>query len=147
MGGLNTSLQIGLKALEATQGALSATSNNISNVNTPGYTREVVQFSESPETLSVGGVTGGGVNLDNLQSVRDEILNLQIQQQTSGQSSADTQLAGLQQVENYFTNTGQDIASAITAFSKSLNQVSAAPSVFIVTISREPGAVWPFSRY
>lgn len=128
MGGLNTSLQIGLKALEATQGALSATSNNIANANTPGYTREVVQFSESPESLSVSGVLGGGVNLDNVQSVRDEILNLQIQQQTSGQSSADTQLAALQQVETYFTSTGQDVASAITAFSKSLNQLSAEPA-------------------
>jgi flagellar hook protein FlgE len=36
MSGLNTSLLIGLQALEAAQGALDATSNNIANVNTPG---------------------------------------------------------------------------------------------------------------
>lgn len=128
MGGLNTSLLIGVQALEATQGALSATSNNIANVNTPGYTREVAQFTENAQTLNGGQVMGGGVSLNNVQSVRDEILNLQIQQQTSGQSSADTQLASLQQVQNYFASTGQDIASAITAFSKSLNQLSATPT-------------------
>ena len=47
MGGLNTSLLIGMQALDATQGALDATSNNIANANTPGYTREVAQFSEN----------------------------------------------------------------------------------------------------
>jgi flagellar hook-associated protein FlgK len=36
MGGLRTSLSIGMQALEATQGALDATSNNIANANTPG---------------------------------------------------------------------------------------------------------------
>ena len=45
MGGLNTSLLIGVQALDANQGALEATSNNIANVNTPGYTREVAQFT------------------------------------------------------------------------------------------------------
>lgn len=128
MSGLNTSLLIGLQALEATQGALNATSNNIANANTPGYTREVPQFSENQETLSGGEVNGGGVNLDGLQSIRDELLNLQIQQQTSLQNSADTQSASLQQVQTYFTSTGEDIASALTSFSTSLSQLSATPS-------------------
>jgi flagellar hook-associated protein 1 len=128
MGGLNTSLFIGVQALEATQGALTATSNNIANANTPGYTREVPQFSENAETVSGGAVLGGGVNLQGLQSVRDQLLNLQIQQQISQQSSADTESASLQQVQNYFSNTGQDIASALTAFSKNLNQLSASPT-------------------
>ncbi len=91
MGGLTTSLLIGVQALEASQAALNATSNNIANANTPGYTREVAQFSENPETLAAEPSSGGGVSLDSIQSVRDELLNLQIQQQTSQQSSADTQ--------------------------------------------------------
>jgi len=37
MPGLNTSLSIAVQALQAEQGALSVTANNISNVNTPGY--------------------------------------------------------------------------------------------------------------
>ena len=61
MGGLNTSLFVGMQALEATRGALEATSNNIANANTPGYTREVAQFSENPESVSSAGV---GVFID-----------------------------------------------------------------------------------
>ena len=41
MPGLNTSLYISVQALMAEQGALNVTTNNIANVNTPGYTREV----------------------------------------------------------------------------------------------------------
>jgi flagellar hook-associated protein 1 FlgK len=119
---------IGLQALEASQSALDATSNNIANANTPGYTREVVQLSENAENESAGTVTGGGVTLDGIQSVRDELLNLQIQQQTSLQSSADTQSSILQQIQQYFASSGNDIATTLSSFSSSLAQLSANPS-------------------
>jgi flagellar hook-associated protein 1 FlgK len=128
MGGLNTSLLISTQALETAQGAISATSNNIANSNTPGYTREVPQFAESPLSQTGSTVIGGGVSLTGLQSVRDELLNLQIQNQTSLQSSADTQSSLLQEVQTNFTTTGGDITSALSAFSSSLAELSANPS-------------------
>jgi flagellar hook-associated protein FlgK len=79
MGGLSTALLIGVGGLDAAQGALDATSNNIANVNTPGYTREEAQLSELAENDSNNQITGGGVTLDGLQSIRDELLNMQIQ--------------------------------------------------------------------
>jgi len=128
MGGLTTSLLAGMTALDATQAALDATSNNISNANTPGYTREVVELGENAENVNAVSVTGGGVSLEGIQSIRDELLNLQIQQQTSLQSCADTQSSSLEQIQNYFSSTGSDIASELTAFSSSLAQLSASPS-------------------
>jgi flagellar hook-associated protein 1 FlgK len=128
MGGLNTSLLIGLQALEANQGALDATSNNIANSNTTGYTREVAQFSENQQTVSGNDVTGGGVSLDAVKSIRDELLNLQVQQQTSLQKSADAQSSILDQIQTSFTTTGGDIASELTGFSTSLTQLSASPT-------------------
>ncbi|HEY2856820.1 MAG TPA: flagellar hook-associated protein FlgK [Terracidiphilus sp.] len=128
MGGLTTSLLMGLQALEVNQAALDATSNNIANANTAGYTREVPLISENAERLLGGIVTGGGVTLDSIQSVRDELLNLRIQQLTSQQSSADTQSASLQQIQNMFASSGGDIGSLFTAFSQSLAQLSSNPS-------------------
>ncbi len=124
MGGLNTALLIGVGGLDAAQGALDATSNNIANVNTPGYTREEAQLSELPQTDSAGQVNGGGVTLEGVKSIRDELLNVMIQQQTSQQSAADSESASLQQVQTYFTSTGTDIASALSAFSSSLVELS-----------------------
>ncbi len=128
MGGLNATLNIGVQALDAAQAALDATSNNIANVNTPGYTEEVAQLSEDGLNQSSGDITGGGVTMDGIQSVQDELLNLQIQQQTSSQSSASTESASLQQIQTYFTTTGTDIASALTTFSNSLDALSASPT-------------------
>ena len=128
MGGLNTSLLIGMEALDVSQGALNDTSNNIANANTPGYTREIPEISEMPETMSGGVVAGGGVSLNGLQSVRDELLNLQIQQQTSAQSSADAESSALEQIQTNFSSSGNDIASTFAAFSSSLAQLSASPS-------------------
>jgi flagellar hook-associated protein 1 FlgK len=124
MGGLSTALLIGVGGLDAAQGALDATSNNIANVNTPGYTREVAQLSEVPENDSDNQITGGGVTLDGLMSIRDELLNMQINQQTSLQNAADAESSSLQQLQTNFTSTGTDIASALTAFSSSLVQLS-----------------------
>jgi flagellar hook-associated protein 1 len=119
---------MGMQALDATQAALDATSNNIANANTPGYTREEANLSENQENELYGIVSGGGVTLDGIQSVRDELLNLQIQQQTSLQYGADAQSSSLQQIETYFSSTGNDIGSTLSAFSSSLAQLSANPS-------------------
>jgi flagellar hook-associated protein 1 len=119
---------MGMQALDATQAALDATSNNIANANTTGYTREEANLSENQENELYGMVTGGGVTLDGIQSVRDELLNLQIQQQTSLQYGADAQSSSLQQIETYFSSTGNDIGSTLSAFSSSLAQLSANPS-------------------
>jgi flagellar hook-associated protein 1 FlgK len=124
MGGLSTSLLIGVQALEVSQGALDATSNNIANANTAGYTREVPEISENAQNVSGGVVTGGGVTLNGLQSVRDELLNLQIEQQTSAQSQADAQSSALSQVQTYFTTSGTDIETAFANFSSSLTALS-----------------------
>jgi flagellar hook-associated protein 1 FlgK len=128
MGGLNTSLSIGIQALDAAQAALDVTSHNIANANTPGYSKEVVQLSANSMTESGGDVGGGGVTVDGLQSTQNQLLNLQIQQQTSLQSSTDIQSAGLQQIQTFFTTTGTDVATALTALSSSLVALSASPA-------------------
>ena len=124
MGGLNTALLSAVSSLNATQGALDATSNNIANVNTPGYTREQALLSESQETQNGDEVSGGGVQLLGLQSIRDELLNLQINQQTSLQGAANTESSSLDQVQTLFNPTGTDIASTLSNFSSSLVELS-----------------------
>lgn len=127
MGGLNTVLGIGMQALDVSEAELNTAGNNIANANTPGYTDETVDISANPTTLSGGSVSGGGVTLDQIASSRDELLNRQIQQQTSLQSSADTESAALEQLQTYFSSDGTDIASGLSSFSSSLTALSANP--------------------
>ncbi len=128
MAGLTTSLMMAMHALQADQAALSATNNNIANANTPGYSRQIAILSEAAPLQDGSFTVGNGVDFKGFQSVRDQVLNLQIQQQTSEQSSADAQSASLQQIETSFSNSGRDIASALSSFYSSLSRLSANPT-------------------
>jgi flagellar hook-associated protein 1 FlgK len=127
---LNASLSIAVESLNAASGALQATNNNIANANTPGYTREVpVLVSEAPISIFGHGATvGDGVDLTKFQSVRDELLQTQIQQETSSQSGANAQLNALQQIEPTFTTSSQDIGTEMSAFFSSISTLSTNPS-------------------
>jgi flagellar hook-associated protein 1 FlgK len=127
---LNASLSIAVQSLNAASGALQATNNNIANANTPGYTREVpVLQSTAPISIFGNGATvGDGVNLLKFQSVRDELLQMQIQQETSSQSGANAQLTSLQQIEPTFTTSTQDIGTEMSALFSSISTLSTNPS-------------------
>jgi flagellar hook-associated protein 1 FlgK len=117
-----------MHALMAQQGAMDATTNNIANANTPGYTRQVPVLTEVPPTCQGSLVFGNGVALQKFQSVRDELLELRIQEETSQQSSADAQTNATQQIEPLFTSSGQDIGSQMSAFFASISKLSANPA-------------------
>jgi flagellar hook-associated protein 1 len=128
MGSLSSSLWIATGALDVDQGAIDVTTNNIANQNTPGYSREVVDLSEG-SPVEVGQLTyGTGVNLDQVQSVRDQVLTLQIAEQTTQQSGAQTQLNSLQQVQALFSSSSQGIGADLSSFFNSISQLSTNPT-------------------
>ena len=127
---LNASLSIAVQSLNAASGALQATNNNIANANTPGYTREtpVLQSVAPISIFGTNASVGDGVNLLRFQSVRDELLQTQIRQETSAQSGANAQLASLQQIEPVFTTSTQDIGTEMSALFSSISALSTNPS-------------------
>jgi flagellar hook-associated protein 1 len=128
MGSLLATMSIATGAMGAEQSALSETANNVANVNTPGYSRKEPQFSENPP-LVLGPITyGTGVSLENVSSVRDPILQLQIQQQTGEESGLNAQVAVMQQVQAQFSRQGNDIGSQISALFSGISQLSTEPT-------------------
>jgi len=78
-------MSIATGALGAEEGALDATTNNVANANTPGYSRQQPILAEN-DPIPVGSVTyGTGVSLEKLESLRDPILQLRIQEETQQQ--------------------------------------------------------------
>src|SRR5271165_812302 len=124
---LNTSLIVAMQSLLAEQGALDATTNNIANVNTPGYTRELPVLSEAPATQYANYSMGNGVVLEQFQSIRDQVLERRIQQVTQQNAGAQAQTNSLQQIETLFTSSGSDIGSEMSAFFNSITQLQADP--------------------
>ncbi len=67
-------LEIGKRALIAQRFGMDVTSNNIANVNTPGYARQRVEFGETDPQLLPGGkgYIGSGVEVANVRLFREE---------------------------------------------------------------------------
>jgi len=128
MSSLTASLATALSGLSAEQGALEATTNNVANVNTPGYTREVPIFV-TKDPVVIGSLTlGTGVDLQSIASVRDPILESQIQQETQTQGQLSALVSALTEAQTSFTSTTGDIGTAISKFFDSVNQLSTSPA-------------------
>lgn len=128
MSSLNASLAVALSGLAAEEGALAATTNNVANVNTPGYTREVPVLATN-DPVVLGNLTfGSGVDLQSIESIRDPILEARIQQETQTQGQLNSLVSALQQTQVNFTDNGGDVGTAITNFFNAVNQLSANPS-------------------
>lgn len=128
MSSLNASLATALSGLMSEQGAMGTTTNNIANVNTPGYSRQVPVLVTS-DPVELGNLTfGTGVTLQSVESIRDPLLESQIQQQTQSENQYSTLASALQQTQLNFTTTTSDIGTEITNFFNSVNQLSADPT-------------------
>lgn len=128
MSSLNASLAIALSGLNADQGAMAVTTNNVANANTAGYSREQAVLEASDPVVVDPLTFGSGVTLQNVESIRDPILETQIQQQTQTENQYSTLASALQQTQASFTSTTGDIGTAISNFFDSVNQLSTDPS-------------------
>ena len=66
MSSLNASLSTALSGLLTEQGALQATTNNVANVNTPGYSREEPVLVASDPVVVAPLTYGTGVTLQSV---------------------------------------------------------------------------------
>ena len=128
MSSLNASLATALSGLSAEQGALAATTNNVANVNTPGYSRQVPVLVTSNPIVVDPLTLGTGVTLSSIESIRDPILESSIQQESQTQGRLNAQVAALQQTQVNFVTSTSDIGTEITNFFNSINQLSTSPA-------------------
>jgi len=128
MASLNSALSLAVRSLDAATGALQLTNNNIANANTPGYVRQIAVLQEAGPVSGDGVGSGNGVVLEGYQSVRDELIQSQIQQETEAQGGANASLASLQQIEPTFTTSTQDIGTEMSALFSSISTLSTEPT-------------------
>jgi flagellar hook-associated protein 1 FlgK len=128
MSSISSVLSTAVQSLLADTGALQVTNDNIANANTPGYSRQVPIFQEAAPANDGSFGVGNGVVLEGYQSVRDELVSNQIQQETQSQSSANAQLNTLQQIQPTFTTSTEDIGTEMSALFTSLSSLSTNPT-------------------
>lgn len=129
MGSLTASLNTALSSMLAQQGAIDTTTNNIANVDTPGYSQQVANLEEAP-TIQEGDLTyGTGVQIASVTSLRDAVLDVRINQETAQQGQLNAFIGAGQQVQALFNETsGTGLQSSLTAFFNSFSELSSNPS-------------------
>lgn len=120
MAGLFDGINTMSTALRAFQQELDTTGHNVSNVDTPGYSRQVaVLGTMDPSTYVQGNLIsiGNGVTVQMVNRVRDMFLEGQRVDATSTQGQMQAKSDGLSNVESTFTDAnGSGISSSLTAF-------------------------------
>ncbi len=115
-------------ALAMNQTALDTTSNNISNVNTPGYSRQRVNITTGTSVFDGATFLSGGVSVANVERVYDRFLNTQImnaKQTLSEHSTKEEAMARLETVYTDLNDSGLD--SLLAQFFSSLEDVTNDP--------------------
>jgi flagellar hook-associated protein 1 len=115
-------------SLEATQGALSATTDNIANVNTPGFTRRRAVLVEQPPETQAGVTYGRGVQLQSIESVRDEMLELRLHAEAQQHGAAQARVDALQPLDALLSDLDNGLPARVGAFFNSLTALSAQPA-------------------
>src|SRR2546423_12324094 len=129
-------LQTALRGLLAEQEAINTTGHNIANANTPGYSRQTADLTES-DALTIpafSNVTGGGVQLGTgvdiatISRVRNLFLDVQYRAQNSAVGDASTRASILDQVQTGLAEpSDHGLGSQLDAFWNSWSDVANAP--------------------
>lgn len=121
-----------VSSMTAQQALLANSSNNIANVNTPGYTRREIDIRNRSEPVSVDSVlrVGSGVQIGDIRRITNEFLETSLRSAGAKQGKAEVKNEYLSRIESIFALSGSQstIGTALNNFFSSVNQVSLDPS-------------------
>lgn len=121
-----------VSAMTAHQALLANSSNNIANVNTPGYTRREIDIQTRADPLGVDGIlrVGSGVQLGEIRRITNAFLENSLRAASSKQGKAEVRNEYLARVENVFSLSGSQltVGLALNDFFSSVNKVGLNPS-------------------
>jgi flagellar hook-associated protein 1 FlgK len=116
-------------SLAAHREAAAVAGQNISNVNTPGYSRQTANLEAlTPAELVANGFIGRGVGVQSISQARDAFLERQIPNAIASQSSSSTESDALAAVSALDPDAAGGLSSALSAFYSSLRAVSQNPA-------------------
>jgi flagellar hook-associated protein 1 len=116
--GLLGTLNMAAQSLQTEMTGIAVTGQNLSNVNTTGYTRQTVNIQTTPDIETTSGPEGTGSEVASIQQAVDTLLNGQIQGQQSVSGYWNGQQSALQTVQDdldeFLSSTGGTSSSTST---------------------------------
>ncbi|ODS32172.1 MAG: flagellar hook-associated protein FlgK [Candidatus Scalindua rubra] len=126
----SSDLSVGLSGLLVSQRALQTIGHNIANVNTPGFSRQTVSLVARTPDISEFGPIGAGVTINQIQRIKDDLLDSQINEFTSLLGSAEVQNDTFQNLEAIFNELSESsLNNRLENFFGSIQQLSTNPEL------------------
>ena len=126
MSSLFSSLTAAARALDAQRFGLDVTGQNIANVNTPGYTRRVIDMAAVPPESN--RTAGRGVDVVAVRSARDLLIERRLQQEIPAERREAALADALGVVEVALGKPGESIDAALDRFFDAFSNLSQNPS-------------------
>ncbi|MWV16840.1 flagellar hook-associated protein FlgK [Pseudomonas sp. L-22-4S-12] len=121
-------LNIGLSGLAANKTSLAVTGHNISNVNTPGFSRQdTVQATRIPQ-FSGAGYIGSGTTLTDVRRSYSEFLTTQVRTSTALSSDVEAYRSQIEQLDSLLAGTTTGITPSLQKFFSSLQTAAEDPA-------------------
>ncbi|RLQ96792.1 flagellar hook-associated protein FlgK [Falsibacillus albus] len=128
-------LETARRGMMTQQSALYVTGHNIANANTPGYTRQRVNFTQTEpypaaamNRPQIPGQMGTGVEAGSIQRIREGFLDLQYRGENNKLGYWQSRADGLSKMENIMNEPSEDGLSAVMGqFWQSLQDLSVNP--------------------
>jgi len=127
MSGLINALQIGKSSLLDGQKAIEVTGNNISNVNTEGYSREIPVFSDYPTLNMNGFMVGRGSKIDIVDREHDNFLTKMMQEKNAALGAEQSKSTALDEIERIISISESGLSGAIDNFFSAWQDLSSDP--------------------
>ncbi len=121
-------LSTGVSGLLAFQTALDTTSNNISNVNTPGYSRQTANLAANGASPTPAGWVGNGVSVTSVSRAYSDFLDAQTRGATSSFNQFSTLSSLADSINNMLAGSGTGLSSTLQSFSQSVQSLANAPA-------------------
>ena len=117
MSGVFGILNIGKSGIEANEAGLSTSGQNVSNVNTPGYSVEEVHFDQSIPNHGNPGMVGSGVRATGVHRVVNSFLETQLTRQKTRMGYWEASRLSLSELDTYFSHAqNQGLSKDISRF-------------------------------
>ncbi len=132
MAGLFSALNAGRTSLEVNQKSLEIIGNNISNVNTEGYSRQEAALTTYPSINFGNFFVGQGVKISEVTRDHDVFVNKQLISKSAEYGLYNGQTQTLSELERIFNITEENIATDVDRFFDSWQELSASPSDLVL---------------
>lgn len=109
-----------MSGLGAAQAALNTTSNNISNYNVAGYSRQTTILAQANSTLSGNNYYGNGVSVASVNREYDSFITNQLRSADTQSSALKTQYQQLSNIDDMFSSTTNTLSTNIQDFFSSI---------------------------